>query len=96
MCGEDGFAGTVDIRITARVAVDNTFTGEIQYQSLSNGDSAARTFTNTTPAWITLDTLTCDGDGVQEDIEIDLRVNAGDGANNRAYLFGVFAYMLHQ
>lgn len=96
LCGVDSAAGTVDILIAARVAVDNGYTGEIRYQSLVNGDSATRTFVNTTPAWLTLDTLTCDGDGVQEDIQIDLRVNLGDGVNDYAYLFGVFAYMLHQ
>lgn len=95
MCGEDGFAGVIDLKIMARVAVDNTFAGEIRYQSLIGADSATRTFTNTTPAWLTLDTLTCAGDGAQEDIQIDLRINAGGGAD-RAYIFGVFAYMIHQ
>lgn len=93
LCGPG--AGTVTLKMSARVAVDNTFTGEIRYRSLVNGDSITRTFTNTAPAWLALDSLICLGDGAQEDIQIDLRINAG-GGTDRAYIFGVFGYMLHQ
>jgi len=92
MCGDDSYATEVTLKVSARVWVDATHTGNINV--ITNGDSDNTTFTNNTPAWIsTYLSMGYDCDDDQETVEVDIWCSTGDGAYDKVYIDALVAWV---